>query len=619
MRSRLYDFLTERGGLARSGELLDIVFGGRGRDSEFGRWFLGALLADDPRFRERIDHGEWVLVDEHVLDRELASAPFVVVDLETTGHRPDDGGVTEIGAIRLEGLRVAARFESLVHPGRPIPSFVTKLTGISDAMVAGAPTLSDVIAEFARFSEGAVLVAHNAAFDARLLDHACRRWLGRPLAMPALCTVKLAQRLLPEQRRTSLEALSEYFGLDSGKRHRAMADAERTVELLARFVPMLQERGARTVKDLLGAQEDPVSPRRLEIRVSQSSLEDLPTGPGVYRFIGREEEPLFVGRAEKLRERVLRYFLDADHMSDRQLGMIGRTYDVSFTECGSLLEAALLEASDIHRLEPVYNRGDRHLPRSSFVKVTVRAPFARVFVSGRVAPDGALYVGPLRGRSFADDAAELVAAAFRLRTCPGSLRPDPGFEPCPLGPAGRCSSPCNRSVDAEQYAAQVEALDRCLRSRFGPRELMAAAGVTNASRDYGRLQGAARRLERLAQKSHWLVNELHYLAVAPGARHGLFVAAVVSGRCIGTWNLTDEAGVARILEEVASAREGRFPPRDELPAADASTILAVWLQEADTAGAESLLPLDPADESWLESAGQRLRARLVRSTESGDR
>jgi excinuclease UvrABC nuclease subunit len=308
----------------------------------------------------------------------------------------------------------------------------------------------------------------------------------------------------------------------------------------------------------------------------------------------------------------MQYFLDVDHMSDRQLGMIAKTFEVSFTRCGSPLEAALLEAADVHRLEPVYNRGDRHLPRSSFVKVTVRSPFARVFVAGRVSSDGALYIGPLRGRAFADDAAELVAAAFRLRTCPGPMRPDPEYQPCPLGPTGRCSSPCNASVSSEAYLTQIEALDRCLRSRFGPRELMAAAGVVSGQSDYGRLQAAARRLERLAQRSHWLVNALHYFAVAPSSdAKALFVAAVIGGRCIGTWTVSDVEGVGTICSDVRRIWEGQQPARDGLPTADASTILAVWLQENDPAGIESLIPLEEGDDASLDAGRDRLLARLA--------
>lgn len=617
MRKNLHQFLIDQGGAARADELLDVVFDGRGRDSEFGRFFLAALLADDPRFKESED-GTWRLAQEHVLDADLSQAPFVVVDLETTGHRPDDEGVTEIGAIRLEGPREVGRFQTLVHPGRPIPSFVTKLTGISDAMVAKAPVIHDVIGEFARFASGAVLVAHNAAFDARLLDHASRRHLGRPLGLPHVCTVRLAQRLLPELRRTSLESLCEHFALTPSQRHRAMADAEMTVELLSRFVSLLQQRGVNNVQGLIEAQGDPELPRRLEVHVAQSDLEELPNTYGVYRLIGREEDPLFIGRSSNVRERVLQYFLGADHGSDRQLALISKTYEVAFTRCGSALEAALLEANEIHRFEPPYNRGDRHLPRGFFVKVSTRANFPRVFVAGRVAPDGALYIGPLKGRAFADDTADLVAAAFRLRTCPGNLKPDPHYEPCPLGPAGRCSSPCNASVDAAAYAEQVDALSRCLRSRFGPRELLANLHVSSGERDYGRFHAAARRLERLAQKSHWLVNALHYLAVAPASpqdgpnaaagagAQGLFVAAVIAGRCIGARAVLAADDIDRLLVEVRRAWRGELPPREERPIADASTVLAFWLQDTEIAATETVIDLEENDEASLESARQRL-------------
>lgn len=623
MRKQLHQFLIERGS-ATASELLDVIFDGRGRDSEFGRFFLAALLADDPRFTEGED-GTWRLARDHVLAADLSQAPFVVVDLETTGHRPDDEGVTEIGAIRLEGMREVGRFQTLVHPGRPIPSFVTKLTGISDAMVAKAPVIRDVIGDFATFASGAVLVAHNAAFDARLLDHASRRHLGRPLGLPHVCTVRLAQRLLPELRKTSLEALCDHFGLSPSQRHRAMADAEMTVELLSRFVAIVQERGVGNVQGLIEAQGDPELPRRLEVHVAQSDLEELPRAHGVYRLIGREEDPLFIGRSSNLRERVLQYFLGADHGSDRQLALISKTYEVSHTRCGSALEAALLEASEIHRFEPPYNRGDRHLPRGFFVKVSTRASFPRVFVAGRVAPDGALYIGPLKGRAFADDAADLVAAAFRLRTCPGNLKPDPHYEPCALGPAGRCSSPCNAAVDAKAYAEQVEALSRCLRSRFGPRELLSNLRVASGERDYGRFHAAARRLERLAQKSHWLVNELHYLAVAPaivadeagsapGAdAGGVFVAAVIAGRCIGARMVRASEDIDRLLLEVRRAWRGELPPRDERPVADASTVLAFWLQDSEAASAETVIDLDQNEEASLEAARQRLTALLAPS------
>jgi hypothetical protein len=151
---------------------------------------------------------------------------------------------------------------------------------------------------------------------------------------------------------------------------------------------------------------------------------------------------------------------------------------------------------------------------------------------------------------------------------------------------------------------------------------MAAAGVVAGAADYGRLQAAARRLERLAQRSHWLVNALNYLAVAPGAGDtpgGLFVAAVVAGRCIGMWTVGSEEAVDELVGDVRRTWRGQSLPREELPTADASTILAVWLQEADASGVEFLIALEEGNEASLHAGRQRLLARLGEKPGNGTR
>src|SRR4029077_894435 len=95
------------------------------------------------------------------LARPLGEVAFVVVDLETTGGGADGSGITEIGAVRVVGGRLADRFVTFVDPGRPIPPFVSHLTGITDAMVAGAPPLAAALPRFLDFLGDGVLVAHN--------------------------------------------------------------------------------------------------------------------------------------------------------------------------------------------------------------------------------------------------------------------------------------------------------------------------------------------------------------------------------------------------------------------------------------------------------------------------
>src|SRR5439155_1181232 len=156
-----------------------------------------------------------------------AGVEFVVVDLGTTGGASGQDAIIELGAPRVMLGRLTERFASLVRPGRPIQPFVTRLAGITDAMVAGAPRLAEVLPRFVEFVGTAVLVAHNAAFDVGHL-----RAAGAATDAPALCTIRLARRLLPESRRRSLDAVAATLGIACFRRHRALPDAEMAASLL---------------------------------------------------------------------------------------------------------------------------------------------------------------------------------------------------------------------------------------------------------------------------------------------------------------------------------------------------------------------------------------------------
>jgi DNA polymerase-3 subunit epsilon len=578
----LYHHLAQLTGGADAEELLALVFGEPGGDPDFGRHFLDALLADDPRFRAEEGGRRWRVADKHLLDEPVSEAPFVVVDLETTGQRPDEAGITEIGAVRLHGTQEVERFESLVNPGKSIPPYVATLTGISDAMVQNAPRIEEVIPAFMRFAAGAVVVAHNAAFDVAVLDRASRRVLGRPLGMPALCTFKLARRLLPEVTRASLDGLASHFSIANAVRHRALADAELTAAVLVRLVRILSGEGSASVNTLLEAQESTGTARRLAIRIPRHSLEALPEAPGVFWLEDAQGQALFVGQADDLRARVIAYFAGRAHLSDRQYEMVSATADVGFRRADFALERALVEAQEICARLPLLNRPDKHLPRGSFVKIQRRGRFPRVLVAGRISSDAALYLGPLKSRNFADDAAALVAKSFALRTCPGSLHPTSSFEPCWLGPAGNCSSPCNASVNAAAYRAQVEQAERALAG--DPTVLRAGAGRTRAGEDERLRAGedtrtrdgaVVGRLLKVHRKRHWLVNAHHYVAAFPATGGGLWLVIVVHG-------LVRRIVVVGTREELYDAliADDRWNDGQRLGhlEADASTILAHWVR-----------------------------------------
>lgn len=163
-------------------------------------------------------------------------SPIAVIDFETTGMAPTQGArATEVGIVLLEAGRVVDRYASLMYTGAAIPPFIERLTGISCAMLEGAPPAAEVMREAARFVGGAPLAAHNAAFDRQFwqAELACA---GLPAPHAFACTVRLSRRVYPEAPSHKLGQLTDHLGLPRpGRAHRALADAEMAAALLARM------------------------------------------------------------------------------------------------------------------------------------------------------------------------------------------------------------------------------------------------------------------------------------------------------------------------------------------------------------------------------------------------
>ena len=204
-------------------------------------------------------------------ERELAEQPieaadFVVVDLETTGFRAASAAILEIGAVRVSALRVADRFETLVRPPGELPPAIVALTGIHDAMVAEAPTRKRALRTFRKWLDRtptAPFVAHNASFDHGFVTHALEQCALPPYVGPALCTRKLARRLLPELGRYSLDHLCAHFGISNRARHRALGDADATANALIDLLHLALTRfELRTVGDLIDLERRPPGKRK---------------------------------------------------------------------------------------------------------------------------------------------------------------------------------------------------------------------------------------------------------------------------------------------------------------------------------------------------------------------
>jgi len=156
----------------------------------------------------------------------------VVLDFETTGLSPDYGDrAIEIGAVLIREGRIVDRFQRLMNPGRRVPAFIEQYTGITNRMLADAPSCAEAMAAFDAFLCDHAWVAHNAGFDRRFLDAELGR-IGRPLRTTFTCSMLLARRLYPDAPCHKLEELVRYRRLKTdGVFHRALADAEMTGQL----------------------------------------------------------------------------------------------------------------------------------------------------------------------------------------------------------------------------------------------------------------------------------------------------------------------------------------------------------------------------------------------------
>lgn len=191
-------------------------------------------------------------------ERRLAELTFTVFDTETTGLNPGQGDeILQIGATRIVAgkLRRQETFEQLVDPQRTIPEAGIPIHGITPAMVAGQPTIAQVLPAFHAFAEDTVLVAHNAAFDMRFLQLK-EAATGVRFTQPVLDTLLLGAVAQPNQASHGLEALAERLGVPVLGRHTALGDAMVTAEVFLKLVPLLEARGIRTLAQALEASQD---------------------------------------------------------------------------------------------------------------------------------------------------------------------------------------------------------------------------------------------------------------------------------------------------------------------------------------------------------------------------
>jgi len=269
---------------------------------------------------------------------------YAVLDIETTGGKFNEEGITEIAIYRFDGHNVTDQFISLVNPEKPIQDFVVKLTGINNKMLRNAPKFFEVAKRIIEITKDCILVAHNAEFDSRVLknefDH-----LGYNYEMNSLCTVELSRKLIPDEDSYSLGKLCKSLGIPMSNRHRASGDALATVQLFKLLLEKDQDKSIiqQTVKYF--------DKRDIKDKLN-SILESIPEKMGVFYVHDENGKVIYIGRNKNLKSEVNRLFLKE---SKRAQKIQERVQSVTYELTGNELFTRLRYNIELETLQPKYN------------------------------------------------------------------------------------------------------------------------------------------------------------------------------------------------------------------------------------------------------------------------
>ncbi|MBU2930032.1 exonuclease domain-containing protein [Winogradskyella psychrotolerans] len=273
---------------------------------------------------------------------------YAILDIETTGGKYNEEGITEIAIYQFDGHKVTDQFISLVNPERDIQPFVVNLTGINSKMLKNAPKFYEVAKRIVEITEDCIIVAHNSSFDYRILKTEFKR-LGFPFKRKTLCTVELSQQLIPDMPSYSLGKLTRSLGIPMSERHRANGDAMATVKLFKLLLN--KDLDKVIVKDAIKVeQKSKIAPNLKDI------IEQLPADTGVYYIHNANGEIIYIGKSKNIRKRIIQHFTGTNSKSKKIQKLVST---VTYEKTGSELAALLKESAEIKANKPIFNRALR--------------------------------------------------------------------------------------------------------------------------------------------------------------------------------------------------------------------------------------------------------------------
>ena len=615
-------FVVGHGGRASEDLLISHVFGSSSSPALW-RPLLRDVLAKHESLTLRAD-GSWFLANQQ-LDTVAPLEEFVVLDVETTGLQASRQRIIEIALVRMAHGQVVDQWESLCQPGRRVPAYITKLTGIDDDRLDDAPAFGEIADAVLERLEGAVIVGHNVAFDISFLNEELKRIGREPVVNEHLCTLSLATRLMPGLRKPTLHAVAQRLAIPGRSRnqHRAGSDARVTGLVAYALLGQAVDAGFTTLDEL-----KPISrsaTRRPKERMPRASaiadrslLADVPKAPGVYLFKDVTDRVVYVGKAKNLRDRVGSYFSQPLGYTRKMDGLIEALKSIETVVVGSEIEALLLESQLIRRFQPRYNTALRSHEQYPFIRIDIANPWPRVSLAKARKDDGALYFGPFRSSATARKSVELINRVVPLRTCTRSFRDARSYgSPCIQLDIGQCLGPCVGRANRDEYMALVRRVVAYVDGQDDALHDMLWQGLENAAAalDFeraGRLRRdlnaslsltAVQRRMRESEEAHWGL--LVTRSPEPGSRE---IMLLVQGRVWAQVRASRQTGVVELADRLATSwarfRASGLRPLDH-DSVDDLHILSSWLARHE--GYPALIPLDDREApGWADLAARAL-------------
>ena len=294
---------------------------------------------------------------------------YAIIDIETTGGDYDEEGITEIAIYQYDGFKITDQFCSLINPKKQIQPFVKKLTGINEKMLEKAPVFFEVAKRIIEITRNCIIVAHNAAFDYRILKTEFKR-LGYVFERETICTINLSKELLPEQKEFSLGKLASNLGIPFSIRHRAFGDAQATLKLFELLIE--KDVKKNIIKEHIKIlNNNKASKRFLKI------IDKLPSEMGIYYILDAHNKIIYIGKSKNIKQSVTQYLTSSNKKS---LIIQNKISQVSFSLTGGQLVTLLKQQIEIKINCPELNASSKYRIYPVGVRVDDKKTYHRIII-----------------------------------------------------------------------------------------------------------------------------------------------------------------------------------------------------------------------------------------------